>query len=367
MSRPIRAVIHQAALRHNLIVARKMTPHSQIFAVVKANAYGHGVERVYEALQQADGFALLDIAEAKRLRALGWQGKILLLEGLFDAQDLHDCIELDLSFTVHSPYQINWLQQFKGSAQFNIFLKMNTGMNRLGFDAAAYRMAWHSLNQLASVKSIVHMTHFSDADGERLGESGIAYQQQVFEESITGLSGQSSISNSAAILRHSQHLHSDYVRSGIMLYGSSPDYPTHSSDDWQLQPSMSLRSKIIAVQEVKASESIGYGSHFIASEPLKIGIVACGYADGYQRISKTGTPVLVNSTRTQILGRVSMDMLAVDLTHIHDADIGSEVVLWGKSVTGAILSIDEVAAGSDTVGYELMCAVTARVQFEIEA
>ncbi len=366
MSRPITAVIHQAALGHNLAVARGMMPDSQVFAVVKANAYGHGIERVYDALQQADGFALLDIAEAKRVRALGWQSQILLLEGLFEVHDLQDCAELDLSFTVHSQYQLEWLQQFDGSAQFDVFLKMNSGMNRLGFSPDAYRTAWHSLKQLACVKSITHMTHFSDADGERLGEPGIGYQQQVFEETIKNLPGQRSISNSAAILRYFQQLHSDYIRSGIMLYGSSPDYPAHSIQDWQLQPTMSLRSKIIAVQEVQASESIGYGSHFIASEPLKIGIVACGYADGYQRISKTGTPVLVNSVRTQTLGRVSMDMLAVDLSHIPDAEIGSEVVLWGTSSTGQVLAIDDVAASSGTVGYELMCAVTARVQFEIE-
>ena len=366
MSRPITAVIHQAALRNNLAVARGMMPDSQVFAVVKANAYGHGIERVYEAFQQADGFALLDIAEAKRVRALGWPGQILLLEGLFNAQDLHDCAELDLSFTVHSQYQIDWLQQFEGSAQFDVFLKMNSGMNRLGFSPDAYRTAWHSLKQLACVKSITHMTHFSDADGERLGEPGILYQQKVFEDTINDLPGQRSISNSAAILRYPQQLHSDYIRSGIMLYGSSPDYPAHSIQDWQLQPTMSLRSKIIAVQEIKNGESIGYGSHFIAPEPLKLGIVACGYADGYQRISKTGTPVLVNSVRTQTLGQVSMDMLAVDLRHIPDADIGSEVVLWGTSSTGQVLAIDEVAASSGTVGYELMCAVTARVQFEIE-
>lgn len=366
MSRPITAVIHQAALRHNLAIARGMMPDSQVFAVVKANAYGHGIERVYDAFQQADGFALLDIAEAKRVRALGWRGQILLLEGLFNAQDLHDCAELDLSFTVHSQYQLEWLQQFKGSAQFDMFLKMNSGMNRLGFNPEAYQAAWHSLKQLACVKSITHMMHFSDADGERLGDPGILYQQHIFEDTIKDLPGQRSISNSAAILRYPQQLHSDYIRSGIMLYGSSPDYPAHTIQDWQLQPTMSLRSKIIAVQEIQASESVGYGSHFIASEPLKVGIVACGYADGYQRISKTGTPVLVNSVRTQTLGRVSMDMLAVDLTHIPDAEIGSEVVLWGTSSTGQVLPIDEVAASSGTVGYELMCAVTARVQFEIE-
>ena len=202
-------------------------PDSHIFAVVKDNVYDHGIERVFDAFQQADGFALLDIAEAKRIRRLGWQGQILLLEGLFDAQDLYDCAELDLSFTVHSHYQIDWLQQFNGSAQFDVFLKMNSGMNRLGFSPDAYRTAWHRLQQLGCVKSVTHMTHFSDADGEHWGESGIGYQPQVFEETIKDLPGKCSISNSAAILRYPQQLHSDYIRSGIMFYGSSPDYPTH--------------------------------------------------------------------------------------------------------------------------------------------
>ena len=367
MSRPIRAVIHLSALRHNLAVARNMMPDSQLLAVVKANAYGHGIERVYDAFKQADGFALLDIAEAKRIRALGWQGKILLLEGLFSATDLKDCAALDLSFTIHSQYQIDWLKQFQGSAQFDVFLKMNSGMNRLGFTPDSYGAAWHSINHLACVQSITHMTHFSDADGERFGEQGIRYQQEVFEATVKDLPGQRSISNSAAILRYSAQLHSDYIRSGIMLYGSSPDYPTHNIQDWQLEPSMSLRSQIIAVQQVQATQSVGYGSRFIAEQPLKIGIVACGYADGYQRISPTGTPVLVDSVRTQIVGRVSMDMLAVDLSNIPDADVGSEVVLWGKSSQGVVLPIDEVAASSDTVGYELMCAVTLRVPFEIES
>ena len=366
MSRPITALIHPQALRHNLEIARQRMPDSQLLAVVKANAYGHGIERIYDAFKHADGFALLDIAEAKRIRALGWQGKILLLEGLFSAEDLMECAQLKLSFTVHSQYQIDWLQQFPAAAEFDVFLKMNSGMNRLGFTPDIYTVAWHRLTQLACVQSVTHMTHFSDADGDRFGQLGIGYQQDVFEATIKDLPGQRSISNSAAILRYPQQLHSDYIRSGIMLYGSSPDYPAHSIQDWQLEPTMSLRSKIIAVQQVQVQQSVGYGSRFIAEQPVRIGIVACGYADGYQRTSPTGTPVLVDSVRTQTIGRVSMDMLVVDLSAIPDADVGSEVVLWGKSSQGMVLAIDEVAASSGTVGYELMCGVTARGNFAIE-
>lgn len=370
MSRPITAVIHIKALSHNLNIARQSMPNSQVFAVVKANAYGHGIERVYAGLKSADGFALLDIAEAKRIRALGWQGEILLLEGLFRVEDLHACAEFNLSFSLHSQYQMSWLEQFsrQNSQQikFNVFLKMNSGMNRLGFKPAEYRNIFYGLKQLNCIESITHMTHFSDADGCRLGKNGVEDQLATFEQTILGLDGKTSISNSAAILRHSQQLHSDYIRSGIMLYGSSPDYPQHDIQQWNLQPTMSLRSKIIAIQQLSAEQSIGYGSSFIAEQDMRVGIVACGYADGYQRTTKTGTAVLVDSQKTQIIGRVSMDMLAVDLSHLPQADVGSEVLLWGVSSQGVVLSIDEVAAGSATVGYELMCAVTARVNFEID-
>lgn len=372
MPRPITAVIHQDALLHNLNVARQFMPQSKVFTVVKANAYGHGIERVYDAFKSADGFALLDIDEAKRLRTSGWIGPILLLEGIFSADDLLDCEKYQLSFSLHNEDQVNWLEQFQSQSikdnpaqtQFDVFLKMNTGMNRLGFKPDVYRAMWQRLKQFDMVKSITHMMHFSDADGERLGQSGIAYQQAIFEQTIQDLDGERSVSNSAAILRHSQDLRSDYIRSGIMLYGSSPDYPTHSIQDWNLKPSMSLRSEIIAIQDLQPSETVGYGSKFTATQAMKIGIVACGYADGYQRIS-TDAPVLVNSVRTQTIGRVSMDMLAVDLTHIPDARVGSEVVLWGQSSNGTVLPIDEVAASSGTVGYELMCGVTARVNFKI--
>lgn len=372
MPRPITAVIHQDALLHNLNVAHQFMPQSKVFTVVKANAYGHGIERVYDAFKSADGFALLDIDEAKRLRTSGWTGPILLLEGIFSADDLLDCEKYQLSFSLHNEDQVNWLEQFQSQSlkdnpaqtQFDVFLKMNTGMNRLGFKPDAYRAMWQRLKQFDVVKSITHMMHFSDADGERLGQSGIAYQQAIFEQTIQDLDGERSVSNSAAILRHSQDLRSDYIRSGIMLYGSSPDYPTHSIHDWNLKPSMSLRSEIIAIQDLQPSETVGYGSKFTATQAMKIGIVACGYADGYQRIS-TDAPVLVNSVRTQTIGRVSMDMLAVDLTHIPDARVGSEVVLWGQSSNGTVLPIDEVAASSGTVGYELMCGVTARVNFKI--
>ena len=373
MSRPIQAVIHLGALAHNLQVAQKFARqnvlNAQVYAVVKANAYGHGIERVYAAFKHADGFALLDMAEAKRLRALGWQGDILLLEGIFSLQDLLDCHQLKLSFTVHSTYQIDWLKQFQNSypqAQFDVFVKMNSGMNRLGFIPEAYAQAWVELQKLRVVHSLTHMMHFSDADGERFGESGIDYQYQCFQQMIEQFPAPVTVSNSAAILRHSQDLQSNIARSGIMLYGSSPDYPLHSIQDWQLQPAMTLRTEIIGIQTLQAGQSVGYGSSFVADKTMRIGIAACGYADGYQRMSPTGTPVLIDGQSSGLIGRVSMDMLAVDLTHLPESGIGSEVVLWGKAANGSVLPIDDVAKASGTVGYELMCAVTQRVPFCVD-
>ncbi|MFV5491467.1 alanine racemase [Acinetobacter sp. ASP199] len=369
MPRPIQAVVHLDALQHNLNIAKASAPNAEVYAVVKANAYGHGIERVYPAFQSADGFALLDLAEAECIRAIGWQGKILLLEGIFAADDLEVCANLNLNFSVHSQHQIEWLkhfQQINPDAKFDVYLKLNSGMNRLGFQAHEYVDIFKQLQALENVRSITHMTHFSDADGQRFGQEGIEYQYSLFQQITAPLAGQTSVSNSAAILRHHSNIQSDSVRSGIMLYGSSPDYPAHSIDDWNLKPGMSLRSEIIAIQHIQAGQSVGYGSNFIAEHEMRIGVVACGYADGYQRISQTGTPVLVDGVRTQTIGRVSMDMLTVDLTALPQTNIGSEVVLWGRSVHGTVLPIDEVAAGSRTVGYELMCAITARVPVQVE-
>lgn len=369
MPRPICAVIHRSALTHNLQVARAAVPDSQVYAIVKADAYGHGIERVYSAFAAADGFGFLDLAEGVRLRALGCAKPLLLLEGIFALEDLFVCTKYQLAFTVHSQYQIEWLKAFlkiQPEAQFDVFIKINTGMNRLGFMPNAYQQAYIELKQLRNVQSITQMTHFSDADGQRLGQEGVLHQYQAFRQATSSIQAPVSLSNSAAILRHAQRIHSDIVRSGIMLYGSSPSFPHQTIQDFNLKPAMTLRSEIIAIQSIQSGQSVGYGSTFIATEPMRIGVVACGYADGYQRITQTGTPVLVDSQRTQTLGRVSMDMLVVDLTHLPQTKIGSEVTLWGMSSQGVELSIDEVAQGSGTLGYELMCGVTARVPFKIE-
>jgi alanine racemase len=362
MPRPVEALIHRAALTHNLARARAAAPDARLFAVVKANAYGHGIEHVYEALRGADGFALLDLTEAERVRALGWRGPILLLEGVFEPRDLELCSRLELWHVVHCSEQIDWLAAHKTERSQRVFLKMNSGMNRLGFAPAAYRAAWARLNALPQVDEIALMTHFSDADGAR----GIAHQLAVFEAAARDLPGERCLANSAAILRHgTPAVTSDWVRAGIMSYGSAPDFPEHDLQHWGLEPTMTLRSKIIAVQSLRSGDTVGYGSGFTADRPMRIGIVACGYADGYPRHCGTGTPVRVDGKATTTVGRVSMDMLAVDLGPVPDAGLGSEVTLWGRGPHGAPLTIDEVARAAGTIGYELMCALALRVPVRV--
>jgi alanine racemase len=363
MPRPIQATIHTPALRHNLGVARSHAPDAKAWAIVKANAYGHGIERVFEGLRGADGFALLDFDEAQRVRDLGWRGPILMLEGAFELRDLEICSRLSLWHTVHCEAQIDMLATHKTNVPHRVFLKMNSGMNRLGFAPDAYRAAWTRLNALPQVDEISLMTHFSDADGPK----GIAAQLQVFIHTTQDLPGERSVCNSAATLRHAAaRVASDWIRPGIAVYGSAPDFPVNTLASWGLQPTMTLASKIIATQAISAGASVGYGSTFVADAPMRVGIVACGYADGYPRLCPTGTPVLIDGVRSRTLGRVSMDMLAVDLTPLPNAGLGSEVTLWGRAANGAVLPIDEVACTAGTVGYELMCALAQRVPVVVE-
>ena len=372
MPRPILATVHPEALRHNLNQARERAPDARVWAVVKANAYGHGIERVFEALRSADGFALLDLAEAERLRALDWRGPILLLEGVFEPRDLELCSRLHLWHAVHCNEQIDWLAAHKTQVPHRVFLKLNSGMNRLGFAPGAFRAAWARLNALPQVEEISLMTHFSDADGPR----GIAHQVAAFEAATADLPGERTLCNSAAILRHARSplrgdgattLAADWVREGIALYGGAPDHPEHTAAGWNLRPTMTLSSRIIGTQQLQPGDTVGYGSAFAAEVPMRVGVVACGYADGYPRHAPTGTPVLVAGVRTRVLGRVSMDMLAVDLSPLDaagvSAGVGTEVVLWGRSASGAVLAADEVAASAGTIAYELLCAVAPRVPF----
>ncbi|MEP7058762.1 MAG: alanine racemase [Caldimonas sp.] len=363
MPRPILAQIHVDALAHNLRRAREAAPGTRVWAVVKANAYGHGITRAYPGLKGADGFALLDLAEAEQVRALGWRGPILLLEGCFAPRDLETCSRLNLWHTVHHGAQIDMLAAHKTDRPHHVFLKMNSGMNRLGFRPDAYRTAWLRLSGLTQVETVTLMTHWSDADGDPATSPGIAQQRAAFEAATRDLGGDRSLCNSAATLRYGADpdVRGDWIRPGIMLYGSSPDFPLHDIDAWKLRPAMTLRAELIATQQLEPGASVGYGSSFVATRAMRIGIVACGYADGYPRIAPTGTPVLVDGVRTATVGRVSMDMITVDLTPVPAAGVGSVATLWGVAANGAVLPIDAVAHSAGTVGYELMCAVAPRV------
>jgi len=364
MTRPIQATIHGAALRHNLARMRAAAPDAKVWGVVKANAYGHGIERVWEGLRGADGFALLDLQEAERVRSLGWRGPILLLEGVFEPRDLELCSRLNLWHTIHCDEQIAMLAAHKTQQPHRVFLKLNSGMNRLGFAAQRFRAAWTRLDGLPQVDEISLMTHFADADSAK----GIAQQVRVFEEATRDLPGERTLSNSAATLRFGGDaaVRGDWIRPGIAVYGSAPDYPQHDIAHWGLQPTMTLAARVIAVQQLAIGDTVGYGSSFTADAPLRIGVVACGYADGYPRHCSTGTPVLVDGVRTRLVGRVSMDMITVDLTPVPQAGFGSLATLWGRAANGAVLAMDEVARAGGTVAYELMCALAARVPVLVE-
>jgi len=369
MPRPIQATIHLDALRHNLARCASAAPDAKVWAVVKANAYGHGIERVYDALRAADGFALLDLDEAQRLRNLGWRGPVLLLEGVFEPRDLELCSRLGLWHTVHCDAQIDMLAMHKTHVPHRIFLKLNAGMNRLGFTPQSYRAAWSRLDALPQVGEISLMTHFSDADNA----VGVAAQMAVFQTATRDLPGERSVGNSAATLRHMLGLAgletlsaaSDWIRPGIATYGSAPDYPEHDAAHWGLRPAMTLTARVIGVQTLGPGDTVGYGSAFVADRAMRIGVVACGYADGYPRVCPTGTPVSVDGLPSRTVGRVSMDMLTVDLTPNPDAGFGSDVILWGGA-GDAVVPIDVVAQAAGTVGYELMCALAQRVPVVVD-
>jgi len=355
MPRPIHAVIHQPALANNLEVVRRYAPESRVCAVVKANAYGHGIRRAFAGLKAADGFGLLDLNEAVLLRDLGWQGPILLLEGFFQPQDVPLLEQYRLTTVVHCEEQLRMLELARPKGPLAIQLKLNTGMNRLGFRPEQYRAVWERARTMSCIGSIVHMTHFSDADSPR----GIAHQVKAFETATANLPGEVTMANSAAVLWHPQS-HRNWVRPGVILYGASPTGVTADIADTGLQPAMSLHSELIGIQDLQPGDTVGYGSKYTADRAMRIGVVACGYADGYPRHAQgwgeNRAPVLVDGVRTQLVGRVSMDMLCVDLTDCPKARIGSPVTLWGHG-----LPIDDVAAASETVGYELMCGLAPRV------
>lgn len=351
MARPLVAQINLAALAGNLAKVREKAPGAQVLAVVKANAYGHGLDRVLPALEDADGLALVELDAAIRLRDAHYTRRILLLEGFFAADELNEIAQRRLAVVVHDEAQIAILERAVLARPLEVFVKVNTGMNRLGLAPAVVTGACERLSRSPSVAALRLMTHFARADED----DGIAEPLAIFEEACRNLPYPRSLSNSAGIYRHAD-IGGDVVRPGIMLYGATP-FPYDSAAMLGLAPVMTLRSRLIAVQTLAPNQSVGYGAAYTASRVHRIGIVACGYADGYPRHAPNGTPVLVCGKKARLAGRVSMDMITVDLTDVPEARVGSPVVLWGEG-----LPVDDVAAAASTVGYELLCGITPRVQ-----
>jgi alanine racemase len=354
MARPLYAQLNLSALRANLAQVRKSAPKAQVMAVVKANAYGHGLVRVLPALDDADGLALLELDAAIALRASHYTRRILLLEGFFAAPELPEIAAKRLGVVIHHAEQVRLLEHAHLERPLEVYVKINVGMNRLGFRAADVPGIIERLTQCDSVAALRLMGHLARADEE----DGIKDQVAAFDAACKGLPYPRSIANSAGIVRYSE-VGGDIVRPGIMLYGATP-FPYDTAEMIGVQPVMTLRSEIIALQDLRPNDSVGYGAAYTASRAHRIGVIACGYADGYPRHAPNGTPVLVCGKKARIAGRVSMDMITVDLTDVPEATIGSPVVLWGEG-----LPVDDVASAAATVGYELLCAVAPRVPFVV--
>lgn len=354
MARPLIARVDSAALAHNLGVARRAAPGVKLLAVIKANGYGHGLVRVARALRAADGFAVLSIDEAALLRAEGYTHPIVLLEGFFQPDELAEISRLRLRPVIHRADQAEILARARLPHRLDVYVKLNTGMNRLGLMPKRLAETLETLRATPHVGGITLMTHFAAADEPG---DGVERQLACFEEATRGLDLPVSLANSAALLRHPR-THGDWARPGILLYGASP-FANQDGETLGLLPAMTLESKLIAVQFARKGEGIGYGPAYVAERDMKVGVVACGYGDGYPRHAGTGTPILVDGRPTRTLGRVSMDMLTVDLSNVPGAHVGSPVTLWGVG-----LPVERVAAAAGTIAYELLTALAPRVAVE---
>ena len=357
MTRATRAVINLSALRHNLSIARRHAPESHIMAIIKANGYGHGSVAIAQALDQADSFGVACLDEAITLREAGISQPIVLLEGVVHATDLNLVRGYQLELVIHHPHQINLLEQGKGKA-IPVWLKLDTGMHRLGITPGQVSEMHQRLTQLETVAQPVRlMTHLANADDRQ--DDTTLQQVKRFDAATAELPLQTSIANSAGILAWPD-THRDWIRPGIMLYGVSP-FVDSTATEHELQPVMTLQSELIAINQQQQGEPIGYGGSYRCPADMPVGVVAIGYGDGYPRHAPSGTPVLVNGQRVPLIGRVSMDMICVDLRDCPDARIGDPVVLWGEA-----LPVEEIASQAGTIGYELLCQVTQRVPFEYQ-
>ncbi|MCB1801085.1 MAG: alanine racemase [Gammaproteobacteria bacterium] len=356
MTRPVVATIDTRAFIANYLRAKALAPGARALAVVKANAYGHGAVALARALgERADGYGVACIEEAIELREAGVRRPVVLLEGVFAAAELTAAAAHELTVAVHSLVQLEWLERAQLARPLQVWLKIDTGMHRLGFNPDRVAHLYTRLRESDNVDDIVLMTHFSRADETE--DATTARQLAEFVASTAGIDAPLSLANSAGLMAWPE-THRDWVRPGIMLYGSSP-LSDDDSRSTELIPVMRLESQLIAIRELAPGEAIGYGGRFVCDRPTRVGTVAIGYADGYPRHAPDGTPVLVNGRRSRLIGRVSMDMITVDLNDQPNATIGDPVQLWGDQI-----SANEVARHCGTIAYELFTRITRRVHLE---
>ncbi|TCK18944.1 alanine racemase [Thiogranum longum] len=352
MTRPVRAHIDLSALTFNLSQARRAAPDSRVMAVVKADGYGHGMLAVATALQDADAFAVASLDEGLQLRNAGIEKPVLLLEGVFSATELTAVMQHHFELVVHQALQLEWLETLDVSARLSVWLKVDTGMNRLGFAPGDALAAWDRLEAMPQVETLQWMSHFACADEPE--HTANDHQESTFRQLCMQREAPRSLANSAALLtRPSSHV--EWVRPGIMLYGASPMAAGHACPV-ELRPVMTLGSELIAVHHCRKGDAVGYGQAWVCPEDMPVGVVAAGYGDGYPRHAPSGTPVLVNGEVAELIGRVSMDMLCVDLRTQPQARAGDPVVLWGEG-----LPVESVAGAAGTISYALLCGVTPRV------
>lgn len=348
------AVLDLDAVQHNLAKVRSHAPNAKVMAVIKANGYGHGMLRIAEALQNVDAFAVARVDEGIRLRKAGLKNRIAVLEGFSCAEELDELLHYQLDAVVHSFTQLEIFEARTEQQAIAIWLKLDTGMNRLGFKAKDFNDVYQRLSRCPIIRQPISlMTHFASADD--MDDDKTLKQISLFNETVADYSGERSMANSAGILGWRQSL-TDWVRPGVMLYGISP-FPDSTGEQLGLKPIMELHSQLIAVKQIEKGDTVGYGGNWTCEKPTTLGVVAIGYGDGYPRYAKAGTPVLVNGKRVPLVGRVSMDMITVDLETQPDAKPGDPVVLWGDG-----LPVEEIAQWADTIPYTLVCGVTQRVQ-----
>lgn len=354
----VSVTIDTGALRHNLEVIRRIAPKSRVMAVIKANAYGHGLITAARALNRTDAFAVARVSEGVTLREAGIKTPIVLLEGVLNREQLDAAAAGEFELVVHAPEQIELLRQAPPGSKFKIWLKLDSGMNRLGFRSADFQSAYGVLTTTAAVKEPINLiTHLASADTPELPTT--AEQLMVFAAATRSLAGERSIESSAAMLAFPDS-RADWVRPGLLLYGISP-FKRSTGADHGLRPVMTLRSQIIAVKDLIAGDAVGYGGDWTATRPTRLAIAAIGYGDGYPRGASSGTPVLVNGEHAALAGRISMDMIGIDVTDLErPPKVGDPIVLWGEG-----LPVEEVAIWAETIPYTLTCGINQRVAVEL--